>query len=113
MRDWGAAQMATLVASVLSSSHSSTQVTYSNAGEVLQFRGSLGGYNQYGDPTTGSVTSFTYTTPQFGASTMSVVASNFVVSVQTLYTWIFTSNTSPFHHFLFDGGDTMTGSIGP
>ena len=113
MLDWNAGDILTVVVSVLSSSHSSSQVTYSYSGDTLVAHGSLGGYNSFGDPTTGTVKSFTYTTPRFGdGSAMTVSASGFSLGVPTFYNWIFAGDALALHHFLFDGADTMTGSIG-
>ncbi|MBC7768659.1 MAG: VCBS repeat-containing protein, partial [Phycisphaerales bacterium] len=114
MLDWSTADIVALVTSVLSSSRSSTQVTYALSGgsETVVVRGSLGGYDSFGDPTTGTVTSFTYTTSRFGPMPMSITGSGFSTPVSTLFNWMFTGDSLALHQFLFNGADTMTGSAG-
>lgn len=103
MPQWGAGEIIGIVASVFSSSHSSTQVTYSAGSEVLVAGGSFTGFDANGDPTGGTISSFTQSTARFGLPSMSIAASGFSLGVPTFVNWVVTGNADALHHFMFDG----------
>ncbi|HCK84162.1 MAG TPA: hypothetical protein DHW63_06505, partial [Hyphomonadaceae bacterium] len=113
---WTAADILNIVANTFSTSHSATQVTYNDGfGEILVINGTFTGFDASGDPTGGTVTSFSYTTSRFqftAGGPMTISGSGLSLSVPTLINWVATNNAAALQSALFDSADTFTGSNG-
>lgn len=108
MRLWGAPNIIGIIQANFSSSHSSTQVTYTaGVNNYLIANGTFPTYDQFGDPTSGTVTSFVHV-----ADGMTATVSGLSISVPTLFTWILNGNDQPLQAALFAGDDTITATSG-
>ncbi|MEQ1490858.1 MAG: FG-GAP-like repeat-containing protein [Terricaulis sp.] len=114
---WNAGFLLSLIADVNTTvAGNASHVTYTNnltAGgpSVLDATGTFGNFDQFGDPTSGTVTGFVYTTRYFVFGVpVSMAASGVSISVPTLYGWAITNNAAALELALFGGNDTIVGT---
>lgn len=111
MRFFDAGSIINMVRAVFGT-NTSTQLFYGNgvSAELTVF-GTFGNFNAAGDPGSGTANAFVYTQDLFGAfQTMSV--SGLSLDVGTMFDWIFNLQATPFNNAIFNGADTITGTVG-
>ncbi|MCX7357902.1 MAG: FG-GAP-like repeat-containing protein [Alphaproteobacteria bacterium] len=114
---WNAGFLLSLIADVNTTvAGNASHVTYTNnltggGPSVLDATGTFGNFDQFGDPTSGTVTGFVYTTRYFVFGVpVSMAASGVSISVPTLYGWAITNNAAALELALFGGNDTIVGT---
>ncbi|MEZ5957198.1 MAG: FG-GAP-like repeat-containing protein [Hyphomonadaceae bacterium] len=111
MRFFDSGNIINLVTAVFGD-NTTTELFYSNGvnAELTVF-GTFGNFNADGDPTTGTANAFIYTQDLFGAF-QTISMTGLSLDVATMFDWIFTLQSTPFHNAIFDGADTITGTAG-
>lgn len=113
---WNVSLLMSILATVVSSSHSSTHVTYLDPVlGTLTANGTFSNFNADGDPQSGTVTGFTHTTV-FGATggvPVTIAVTGLSISVPTLFTWVATNNYDAFETAVLGGSDTFNGDDNP
>ncbi|HJS79979.1 MAG TPA: hypothetical protein VJ748_05100, partial [Vitreimonas sp.] len=115
MLAWSTGQIINLVRANFGN-NTTTQLHYDAGTTEVFIFGTFGDFDQFGDPHSGTITSFTFNTDVLGA-TDTITVTGLSLNMATVYTWIFPGpniepNYAALHNAVFGAADSFTGSAG-
>ena len=112
MFGWPAVDVVQMIQTIVSLTHSATQVMYKSGNEILTVNGNFPSFDANGDPTSGTITSIVHTTQNHSAGIMEATITGLNLQVAIVYPIIFSGNSNGLQSLILGDADTFQGSVG-